>query len=101
MKTSLDNVICKRRLDSEKGWVDWSGELTPVQRTALLNLFGYRVRQSTRQALIACFTDNCRRVKACGIMGRVEITDDGAGYCAGQDYPSEIAFVRKMLVASY
>jgi hypothetical protein len=63
--------------------------------------FGKGCRQDTKRRLAACFDDDCRRVKPCGIIKRVQLEDDGASYCAGQDYPSEIALVRKILIASY
>jgi len=99
---TLDNVISRRRCLAD-GWQDWPGELTEEQRAGLLALFGQGCRQSTKKRLADCFADNCRRVKNCGIMRRVHLADgfDGVSYCAGQDYPSEVTFIRKILIASY
>ena len=101
MQLSLDNVISRRRYIEPEGWQDWSGELTPAQRDSLLALFGKGAHRPTVARLRRCFHDNCRRVRCDGIMQRVHLTDDGASYCAGQDYPSEVALVRRLLVASY
>lgn len=98
---TLDNVISKRRIIEPEGWQDWSGELNAAQRASLFELFGKGCRENTKRALRACFEDNCRRVKSYGIIRRVQLSEDGASYCAGQDYPSEITTVRKILIASY
>lgn len=99
-RIDLDNVICRRRRSDKKGWHDWNGKLNERQRIALMGLFGGGCREATKDRLRACFLDNCRRVRPCGIMGRVEVAPT-VSYCAGQDYPSEIAFIRKILIASY
>lgn len=98
---TLDNVVCKRRYLEPIGWQDWDGELNEAQKTSLLALFGSGCRAPRVRALRACFDDNCRRVKSYGILKRVHLTDEGASYCAGQDYPSEIRTVREILTASY
>lgn len=117
---TLDNVISRRRMLEPQGWHEWDGELTETQRASLLSLFGKGCRKATVDRLRACFADNCRRVKGCGIMKRVvleELAQEGreskpngfqigypveyVSYCAGQDYPSEIALIRRILIASY
>lgn len=98
---TLANVISKRRFNRQDGHHDWSGELNEAQRVSLLALFGSGCRAPRVRSLRACFDDNCRRVKSCGILERVQLTEDGASYCAGQDYPSEIRTVREILTASY
>jgi len=103
MKTeyTLQNVISRRICDNAKGWIDWSGELNPAQRSAIVGLLGNRCRKETVNRLWRAVNDNCRKVKSCGIMERVMLTEGGASYCAGQSYPDEIRYVRQTVIASY
>jgi hypothetical protein len=98
---TLDNIISRRICTDAAGWQDWDGTLNEAQRNGLMALLGSGCRQATKARLQHCVNDNCRRVKPCGIIGRVHLEQDGASYCAGQDYPSEIRTVRRIMIASY
>ncbi len=101
LQITLRNVLSQRICDPVKGWIDAKIELTKQQKAELLDIFGKGCRHETKLRLERCLDDNCRRVKPCGIINRVHLDDNGASYCAGQDYPYEVGIVRKTLIASY
>ena len=104
MKFTLQNVISRRRLDPVIGWTDHEFALSEKQKQNFVSLFGHGCRQETKNALWRAVNDNFSGVKSCGILGRVdfgEYEQDGVTYCAGQDYPSEVAFVRNWIKKYY
>ena len=103
-KFTLDNVVSRRICDSVKGWIDFEYALTEKQKENFVSLFGHGCRQDTKNALWRAANDNFHNVRGCGILGRVafgEYEADGVTYCAGQDYPSEITFVRNWIKKYY
>lgn len=65
-------------------------------RAKLLALLTKRCRQSTVRAIDRALKHPAD-LKNCGLFGRLEIAPT-VSYCAGQDYPSEIATLRKLLI---
>lgn len=104
MKFTLSNVISRRRLDSAIGWTDHEFELSEKHKENFVSLFGHGCRQETKNALWQAANDDFRHVKNCGILGRVDFNEYEEGdvtYCAGQDYTSEVAFVRNWIKKYY
>ena len=101
-KFTLDNVVSRRICDPNKGWIDFEYALTEKQKENFVSLFGHGCRQDTKNALWRAANDNFHNVRSCGILERVEFCEDGhVSYCAGQDYPSEITFVRNWIKKYY
>ncbi len=98
---SLQNIISQRICDQEQGWIDWPGKLTDTQKAGIVGLLCKHCRRETVERIWRAVNDNCRKVKSCGIMQRVMLSEHGASYCAGQSYPDEIRVVRQVLIASY
>ena len=74
-------------------------ELTAEQKDSLYRMLSGRIRQPTRVKLRRRIDMPISLWPNYGIFGRVMLEDDGQfSYCAGQDYPSEIALVRKLLL---
>ena len=80
--------------------IDDKAELTELQKDSLYDLLSKHCRADTRKSLY-------RRIFECplslwdsfGIYSRVMAESDGTfSYCAGQDYTSEIATVRKCVL---
>jgi len=74
--------------------------LTKEEKRDLCRILGKRCARKTRDLLeIVLNTVPC--VEDFGIYRRVELDGDGASYCAGQDYPGEIALIRSLLLKKY
>ncbi len=104
IKFSLDNAISKRILDKDKGWIDFSPVITEKHVENFVSLFGHGCRHETKRALRVAAKNGFSGIKNCGILRRVEFNDhgpDSVSYCAGQDYPSEIAIVRNHIKKYY
>lgn len=71
--------------------------LSETDIDALVALFGERCRAGTK-VILRVRLESVPRIPSFGIFGRVILHDDGVSYCAGQDYPREIAIVRKLLI---
>ena len=103
-KFSLSNVISKRICDRIEGWKDFTPALTEKQIENFVTLFGHGCQQKTKESLYHAAKNNFNGVKNVGILGRVEFGEydaDSVSYCAGQDYPSEIAIVRNHIKKYY
>lgn len=103
-KYSLSNVISKRICDREKGWIDFVPALTEKQIENFVALFGSGCRKETKESLFYAAKNNFNGIKNIGILGRVEFGEydtDSVSYCAGQDYPSEITYVRNHIKKFY
>ncbi len=71
--------------------------LTAEQIDSAMEVFGKRCRDSTKIRLryaLGYVPD----IPTFGIYGRVHIEGDRVSYCAGQEYPSEVALVRDLLI---
>jgi len=103
-KFSLYNAISKRICDKEKGWIDFSPVISAKHVDNFVSLFGHGCRHETKRALRLAAENGFSGIKTCGILGRVEFNDhgpDSVSYCAGQDYPGEVAFVRNWIKKYY
>lgn len=92
---TLENVISGRVCDPEEGWVSRDIVLTEKQKASFVYVFGKGCTEKRKRDL-RDFIENARNRKSYGIYGRVYFYDETRRYCAGQDYPSEIALVRKL-----
>lgn len=74
-------------------------KLTEDQKTSLFVLLVGRSRAETREVLNRRINLPLSLWPNYGIFGRVTLEDNERfEYCAGQDYPSEIAYVRKLII---
>ena len=91
---SLSNYICRRALEKTEGWVDFNETLTDEDIEQIVGVLGghLKTRDSIRRTL-----KNVSQIKDCGIYKRMIKEENGWQYCAGQDYPGELAFLRKLL----
>jgi len=101
---TLKDVCSDRICDSETGWRDRLQEekitLNEVQQESFVKLFGNRCQQKTKEALRTYISDPYRfgpMLKTTWFYDRVGWVGDKCRYCAGQDYPSEIANIRKII----
>jgi hypothetical protein len=72
-------------------------DLSPTDVDDLVKLLGHRCAAKTKEILAARLA-NVESLPNYGILDRVLLNDEGVSYCAGQDYPSEIAAVRRIIV---
>jgi len=96
---TLENLMGKRICDPVDGWINFEAKLSEEQKQAFLRIFGYRTRQRTKEELER-FVQNPCGYRTYGIYDRVQFFPDDpyCTYCAGQDYPSEIATVRSLIL---
>ena len=95
---TLSNVISGRICDLKKGWIDNAIHLTDKQKDDFVKLFGHGCTQRRKESL-RDFIENAAKRKSYGIYDRVMFHDRDeytCTYCAGQDYSSELALVRKL-----
>lgn len=71
--------------------------LNEAQISAGVALLGHGCRYRTKDRIEVALRC-CPKLLNHGIYNRVLISGEGMSYCAGQDYPSEIALVRKLLI---
>lgn len=95
---SLSNIISSRYFDWEKGWIDKKIELTEEQKSAFVHVFGKGCTERRKEHLWR-FINNLEDERTYGIYDRIVFGDCGAScqYIAGQDYPSEVAYIRKLI----
>lgn len=89
--------VNKRWQDSLETRISAAVPIDPCDVAALVNLLGHRCREETKELLRARL-ENVDALPSFGIFGRVMLDDHGPSYCAGQDYPSEIATVRRLIL---
>ena len=76
--------------------IDGGRELTEQEQASLVALFGAGCQDKRRRAL-ARFARIVPDVDGFGIYNRVHIEAGDVSYCAGQDYPGEVACVRNLM----
>lgn len=86
--------------DTLKKRIEEQGSLTQDEQDALLSLIGGRCRRPTIDALRRRIALPLSLWHNYGIFGRVMFNEDGQTVCyyAGQDYPTEIAAIRKLIL---
>jgi hypothetical protein len=77
--------------------ISYNIPLTTRQKNLLVKLLGERCRSTTKEALYRRLAYP-ESIKNYGILDRVAILPH-VEYCAGQDYPAEIATVRKIIIS--
>lgn len=95
---TLSNVISGCYLDWEKGWISKKIELTEDQKSAFVHVFGKGCTERRKEHLRR-FINNLEGERTYGIYDRIVFGDYGipCQYVAGQDYPSEVAYIRKLI----
>lgn len=79
--------------------IDAKAELTAEQKESLFCLFVGRSRAEARDKLRRRMDTPLSLWPNYGIFGRVHLESDGQfSYCAGQDYPAEVAHVRQLII---
>lgn len=73
-------------------------EINEVQKDSLYNLLAKGARQATKSKLGNRIYHNFFLIPKEGIIGRLHIEGDKVSYCAGQEYISELAFVRRLVI---
>lgn len=98
MKFTLSNVISQRIYDSSQGWIDKAIELTPEQKQAFLNIFGYRAKAKNK-ARLEMFINSPVGYTNYEIYERVQFGFDDipCQYVAGQSYPDEVSYIRQLI----
>ena len=100
-QVALSKVISGRIYDPKEGWIDKQIILTDKQKDDFVKLFGHGCTQRRKESL-RDFIENATNRKNYGIYDRIIFCDDDSRggtctYCAGQDYPSELALIRKLV----
>ena len=93
---TLDSFISGRAYHKEQGHVNHGLELPEVDK--LVQLLGGR--KETKAKIKRVLEFHLHTIGSWGIFGRV-LFDSKANdweYCAGQDYPSELAYIRKLIL---
>lgn len=73
--------------------------LTDEQKDSLYNLVAPRCRRATKERLWRKINLSLALWENCGRFDRVHLESNGRfSYCAGQDYPSEIADLRDLIL---
>ena len=75
-----------------------SSHLNAVQINGLMEIFGKGCREKNKRRLRSLLTYGVHSLEPCGMFGRVIFEGDSVEYCAGQDYTSEIATVRTLII---
>jgi hypothetical protein len=90
---TLANCISGREFKDGQ-WTD--REHTVPNWSSLVDLLTGRSKK--RKALTSALNGNVSHLSSLGIYDRLTLENDGTwSYCAGQDYPSELAFIRNHL----
>ena len=98
---TLDNIISKRAYKDGEGWINIEPNLNNIQQDCFVNLFGRKCKASTRLSLLKAVKDGFTRLPSKGIFKRIKFTENGCEYTPGQDYPTEIAFIRRLITKHY
>lgn len=100
---TLQNLISKRAKGAAGNWQDADLSLTIEQANQFMKVFGERCSQKTKAILTHAIKDNFSHVRSAGILDRVRFDDNGipCSYCAGQDYPGEVAYIRNYIKKFY
>lgn len=73
--------------------------LTDKQKDELYGLLAGRTRAATREKLERRINLPLSLWPNYGIFSRVHFdSDGGVSYCAGQNYPSEVAYIRELIL---
>lgn len=80
--------------------INANATLTEYQKDDLFGLLAGRSRGANRAKLLSRISNVPLSLWSnYGIYQRVQIDADGSfSYCAGQDYPGEIAYIRKLII---
>jgi hypothetical protein len=97
---NASNLI-SQRLQSEEGWQSAEINLSDKQREGFISIFGKRCRSKTIHVLRRAINDNLRGLRGYDIVRRILFEEEGVSYCPGQDYPAEVAFIRKLILKHY
>jgi hypothetical protein len=98
---SLSNFISSRAFHKDRGHIDITCQHLP-DRDQLFSLLSKRARVKNRALLERSINWFPYDLKNYGIFDRVHYdVERGWSYCAGQDYPSEIATVRNLLIEAF
>jgi hypothetical protein len=89
--------VNKRWQDSLSTRITAGVELAEIELDELMGIIGSRCRVETKEVLRARLS-NVAALPNFGIFSRVMFEDRGVSYCAGQDYGSEIATVRRCII---
>lgn len=89
--------IDKRWQDSLRKRISAGVALSASDRDDLVKLLGHRCAAKTKEILAARLA-SVETLPNYGLLDRVLLNDEGVSYCAGQDYPSEIAAVRRIII---
>jgi len=94
---NLGNFISGRALHKKRGWIDFADTLTEEDKNQLSRLLGKGIRATNAEKLRLALDYIGGRTY--GIFERVQWdAAHGWTYCAGQHYPSEVAYIRKLLI---
>lgn len=98
---TLKDVLSDRIYDEEVGWRDRLPHeyvvLNDAQKESFLEVFGKGCRQRTKGMLEQYIGAPYAPVGRTWWLERVSWVGDKCQYCAGQDYPYEIAQIRKFI----
>jgi hypothetical protein len=89
---SLANCISGREYTAA-GWADRPHTIPNVE--SLVDLLTGRSKK--RQLLTSVLNGDVSGLNSLGIYERLTLENGNWSYCAGQDYPSELAFIRNQL----
>lgn len=85
---TLDNILSGRFYHKTKGWTNI--KIDDIELDALVDRLGGRNREYIKARILY--------VKSIGILERLYYDKHGWHYCAGQDYPSELRFIRNYII---
>lgn len=95
---NFSNYVTGRACSDQKGWGTFRGKLSKKDVAELMGIFAKGCRAYTQERILWAF-NNPRSIRNYGIFERIyKEPRHGWSYCAGQDYRSEIATIRKLLV---
>lgn len=91
---TLQNIKSQRIRDIESGWKDWSYQLTDEDIACIADLLGGWER--TRN-IVANRLRSLSSIPSNWAFDRIHFCKHSKrwAYCAGQDYPAELATIRK------
>ena len=112
-RVTVSELIEGRIYTKKWGWIDFrlDDDHATENGSSALDIFVNLIadlcwqRESENKRKAKCCL-RCKRVKNCGILSRLWVTQrkDGtyrADYCAGQDYDSEMRTIRRLLTEQY
>ena len=102
LELTLANYISKRFRSDENGWQAFKGwmGLTVEDRAGIANLLG---GHKATKLIIKEGLKDLSRLKNCGIFERVHWCRHVQrwSYCAGQEYQSEVSYIRRRLLNNF